>query len=187
MAVTKKSVESVGNRACGVAQRITLRDGSTLTLRPLAPDDRAKILALLKRCSPETLRNRFLQPVKMLPEKLFTRLMNVDGVHHVALVVTRGEGDEEEIVAVGRYHVAPAAAAETAEVSFLVEDAWQRRGIGPALLASLAELARQNGITRFCAETLSDNHAMLSVFLKSGYQVAARTSLGVTHVEFSIA
>jgi GNAT superfamily N-acetyltransferase len=103
----------------------------------------------------------------------------------VALVVTRGEGSDEQIVAVGRYFALDDRP-EVAEVSFLVEDSMQRRGIGTVLLDTLAEIACEHGITRFAADVLADNHTMLSVFRKAGYALTANTSFGVTHLEFPI-
>lgn len=157
-----------------------------LRLRFLREGDRGGLQELISRCSAESIRFRFLHAIKTLSDGMFDQLMNVDGARHVALVVTMGEGGEERIVAVGRYHGLKSRA-EVAEVSFLVEDAMQRRGIGTQLLDALAELARRNDITRFAADVLADNRVMLSVFRKAGYALSSSTSYGLTHLEFSIA
>jgi predicted CoA-binding protein/GNAT superfamily N-acetyltransferase len=110
--------------------------------------------------------------------KLSTCVTHVD-VHRtrvVTLVVIHGAGANEHIIAVGQYH-ALEGRTDVAEVSFLVEDAMQRRGIGTLLLDLLAEIARERGVNRFSADVLADNHVMLSVF---------RVSYGVTHLEFPI-
>ncbi|HEY8458734.1 MAG TPA: bifunctional GNAT family N-acetyltransferase/acetate--CoA ligase family protein [Blastocatellia bacterium] len=163
-----------------------MRDGAALRVRSMRRDDRQALKDLFARCSPESIRFRFLHQVKELTDDMLDRLLDIDGSLHVALVVTQGEGREERIVAVGRYQ-AEAARPEVAEVSFLVEDAMQRRGIGTLLLDTLAELARERGITRFSADVLADNRQMLSVFRKAGYALSARTSYGVTKLEFPIA
>jgi acetyl coenzyme A synthetase (ADP forming)-like protein len=163
-----------------------LRDGALLRVRGLKSEDRDKLRALFDRCSPETLRFRFLYTIKSLSEDLLNRLVEVDGAENLALVVTMGEHDHERIVGVGRYQTIENRP-QVAEVSFLIEDAMQRRGIGTHLLDALAELARQHGITRFAADVLTDNRVMLSVFRKAGYGLAGSTSYGVTHLEFPIA
>ncbi len=117
---------------------------------------------------------------------MLDRLTDTDSSRHVALVVTQGEGRDERIVSVGRYQVR-AERPDVAEVSFLVEDAMQRRGIGTLLLDALAELARERGVRRFSADVLADNRQMLSVFRKAGYALSAATSYGVTQLEFPIA
>lgn len=163
-----------------------LRDGALLRVRALRPNDRDKLRALYDRCSPETLRYRFLYSIKTLSDSMLDRLINVDGAQNLALVITVGENQDERIVAVGRYQTIEDRP-DAAEVSFLVEDAMQRRGIGTQLLDTLAELARAHGLTRFAADVLTDNRVMLSVFRKAGYGLSGSTSYGVTHLEFPIA
>ena len=97
-----------------------------------------------------------------------------------------GAGADERIIAVGQYY-ALEDRPDVAEVSFLVEDAMQRRGIGTLLLDLLAEIAREHGVNRFSADVLADNHVMLSVFRKAGYALSSAVSYGVTHLEFPIA
>jgi acetyl coenzyme A synthetase (ADP forming)-like protein len=165
---------------------LLLRDGAALRVRSMRPNDRQALKDLFARCSPESIRFRFLHQVKELTEDMLDRLTDIDGSSHVALVVTQGEGSGERIVAVGRYQARPEKP-DVAEVSFLVEDAMQRRGIGTLLLDTLAELARERGVTRFSADVLADNRQMLSVFRKAGYALSATTSYGVTQLEFPIA
>ncbi|MBO0726073.1 MAG: GNAT family N-acetyltransferase [Blastocatellia bacterium] len=165
---------------------LLLRDGAALRVRSMRQDDRQALKDLFARCSPVSIRFRFLHQVKELTEDMLDRLIDIDGSRHVALVVTQGDGRDERIVAVGRYQ-AQDERPEVAEVSFLVEDAMQRRGIGTLLLDTLAELARERGFTRFSADVLADNRQMLSVFRKAGYALSATTSYGVTQLEFPIA
>jgi acetyl coenzyme A synthetase (ADP forming)-like protein len=177
---------SLDQPALNFSRDLLLRDGALLRMRALRPTDRAGLKALFDRCSPETIRYRFLYSLKVLTDEMLDRLVNLDGARNLALVVTMGEGEHEQIVAVGRYQSLDERP-EVAEVSFLVEDALQRRGIGTQLLDALAELARAHGITRFSADVLTDNRTMLSVFRKAGYALAGATSYGVTHLEFPIA
>jgi acetyl coenzyme A synthetase (ADP forming)-like protein len=164
---------------------VLLRDGPMLRMRALRPGDREALVALFKRCSPETIRYRFLRMITELTEPMLDTLFAVDGARNVALVVIQGEGAKEKIVGVGRYFALDDRP-EVAEVAFLVEDAMQRRGIGTVLLDALAEIAREHDIRRFAADVLADNRVMLSVFRKAGYALTSNISYGVTHLEFSI-
>jgi acetyl coenzyme A synthetase (ADP forming)-like protein len=168
-----------------LSRDVLLRDGALLRMRALLQTDREGLIALFNRCSPESRRYRFLRMITSLPDSLIDVLVNADGVRHTALVVTQGAGDDEKIVAVGRYFVLDDRP-NVAEVSFLVEDALQRRGIGTILLDALAEIARAQGVTRFSADVLADNRLMLSVFRKAGYALTSNISYGVTHLEFPI-
>jgi len=54
------------------------------------------------------------------------------------------------------------------------------------LLEHLAAAARERGITRFVAETLADNRAMLSVFQDAGFDETTRFVEGIDMVELTI-
>ena len=131
-------------------------------MRPLRQTDREGLVALFNRCSPETIRYRFLRMVTSLPDSQLDQLSQADGQSHVALVITQGENSDEKIVAVGRYFVLEKHPT-VAEVSFLVEDAMQRKGIGSILLDALAEIAREHGIKRFAADVLDATAAVADV------------------------
>ncbi len=177
-------IESAGSLQ-NFSMDVLLRDGSVLRMRALQQSDREPLIALFNRCSPETIRYRFLRMITSLPDSLVDKLVEVDGQNHVALVVTQGEGPDEKILAVGRYF-AEEARPQVAEVSFMIEDAMQRRGLGTILLDTLADIARSHNITRFSADVLADNRQMLSVFRKAGYGLSSNISYGVTHLEFPI-
>jgi len=50
-----------------------------------------------------------------------------------------------------------------AEAAVTVVDHMQRRGLGKLLVSALAQAARERGITRFRAEVLRTNEAMLAL------------------------
>lgn len=164
-----------------LARRVSLRNGTVLQVRMLHSDEQEGVKALLARCSPESLRYRFLHPIKSLSDSDLHHLTDTDGNCRVTLAVLQ----EERIVALGQYQVL-GDRPTVAEVSFLVEDAMQRQGIGTVLLQLLVELARQHGISCFSADVLADNHLMLAVFRQAGYALHAATSYGVTHLEFPL-
>src|SRR5690606_29824281 len=69
---------------------------------------------------------------------------------------------------------------------FQVDDHHQGRGIATLLLEHLAALARNNGITRFTAQTLGENRGMLAVFAKAGWPVHRKFDSGVVDVDFPL-
>jgi acetyl coenzyme A synthetase (ADP forming)-like protein len=73
--------------------------------------------------------------------------------------------------------------ANRAEVAFVVADAWQGRGISTVLLAHLAEVAEQHGISTFVADVLPQNHRMIDVFRESGFPAEVRSSPDYLEVE----
>ncbi|MGK5675445.1 bifunctional acetate--CoA ligase family protein/GNAT family N-acetyltransferase [Micromonospora sp. URMC 106] len=161
---------------------VLLSDGSTVQLRPIRPSDGPGIVAMHSRFSERTRYLRYFSPYPRIPERDLHRFVNVDHRDREAFVVLVGD----RIVAVGRYErLGPEA--PDAEVAFVVEDAYQGRGIGSVLLEHLADAAGRSGIATFVAEVLPANGAMLRVFSDFGYQVQRQFADGVVHLTFPIA
>ncbi|WP_080671619.1 bifunctional GNAT family N-acetyltransferase/acetate--CoA ligase family protein [Salinispora cortesiana] len=161
---------------------VLLSDGTTVQLRPIRPTDAPGIVAMHSRFSERTRYLRYFSPYPRIPERDLRRFVNVDHHDREAFVVLASG----QIVAVGRYERLGPAATE-AEVAFVVEDAYQGRGIGSVLLEHLADAARRVGIPTFVAEVLPANNAMLRVFADFGYQVRRQFADGVVHLSFPIA
>ncbi|MGC4805502.1 GNAT family N-acetyltransferase [Micromonospora sp. DT233] len=161
---------------------VLLSDGTTVALRPIRPEDAPQIVAMHSRFSERTRYLRYFSPYPRIPERDLRRFVVVDHRDREAFVVLAAG----RIVAVGRYERLGPEAPE-AEVAFVVEDAYQGRGIGSVLLEHLADAARRVGIVHFVAEVLPANGAMLRVFADFGYQVQRQYADGVVHLSFPIA
>lgn len=161
---------------------VLLSDGTTVQLRPICPADGPGIVAMHSRFSERTRYLRYFSPYPRIPDRDLQRFVNVDHRDREAFVVLVGD----RIVAVGRYERLGPQAPE-AEVAFVVEDAYQGRGIGSVLLEHLADTAGRNDIANFVAEVLPANGAMLRVFSDFGYQVQRQFADGVVHLTFPIA
>ncbi|MFG1778290.1 GNAT family N-acetyltransferase [Micromonospora sp. NPDC049051] len=161
---------------------VLLSDGTTVQLRPIRPSDGPGIVAMHSRFSERTRYLRYFSPYPRIPDRDLQRFVNVDHRDREAFVVLVGD----RIVAVGRYERLGPQAPE-AEVAFVVEDAYQGRGIGSVLLEHLADAAGRNDIANFVAEVLPANGAMLRVFSDFGYQVQRQFADGVVHLTFPIA
>jgi len=161
-----------------------LRDGGSIHIRALRPDDRARLAEHFARLSPQSVYFRFFGAKKRLTDAELDELTRLDFAHAAALVATLGQGDAERIIGVGRWKVA---APGRAEVAFAVLDEHQGRGIGTLLLEHLAALARERGITEFEADVLGENNRMLEVFAHSGFSVRRVLEGGIIHVSFPTA
>lgn len=153
---------------------VIVRSGSTLSMRPIRPDDADKLVEFHRRLSSSSIYRRYFSEHPTLSSGEVRHLTTVDYVERMALVIE----DEGELVAVGRYDRYPNTS--EAEVAFIVRDDYQRSGLGSHLLDALAAVAWDRGITAFTAETQVSNGDMLSVFLRSGFPVT--TSLGAAEV-----
>jgi acetate---CoA ligase (ADP-forming) len=165
------------------AATATLRDGGSIFIRDLRPDDKARLLAHFQGLGVQSRYFRFLGIKKSLSESELRAFTELDFVGRAALVATLRDRDDERIIGVARYAVAPDAR-ERAEVGFAVLDEHQGRGIGTVLLEHLATVARANGITEFEADVLGENNRMLRVFADSGFTVTRSLAGGIFHVSF---
>jgi acetyltransferase len=164
---------------------VILRDGSTLHLRPIQLEDEERMLALFYRLSRHTVYLRFHGVINQMSREQVKRFCTVDYNNSFALVATLGEDAEEKIIAVGRYHRLPKQ--DSAEIAFVVEDAYQGKGIGTQLLERLAEIAREKGILKFEAEVLAENQQMMKVLEDMGFRMDQELEYGVYRVVQDIA
>lgn len=164
-----------------------LRDGGSIHIRAIRPEDRERLLRHFRKLSPTSVYFRFLGAKKDLTAEELARFTEVDFVRHVALAATLGIGEAEEFIGVGRYIVTDPNHPERAEVAFAVLDEHQGRGIGTVLLEHLARIARMSGVVEFEADTLGGNRKMLEVFARSGFEVKRTVSEGLVHVTFPTA
>lgn len=157
---------------------------------PFHPDQLPAVLAMLGRCSRETLFMRFHGAT--------------DGRSHALDLARRSDhrslGAWNGPDCVG---VATLAQGEGSnDLGVVVEDSWQRRGIGTALLRALTEFAGASGTTALHAEVLAENRWVLAILARIGvldttarwgvYSVTVRvmppprrTELGRQHVDHS--
>ena len=162
------------------ADEATLRDGSVVSLVPMAPADAERLVRFHSGLSPETVYRRFFSfHPELSPDELY-RFTHVDHRDREAIVASDGT----EIVAVARFDRAPDPA--VAEVAFVVADPWQGRGLGSLLFQRLADRARAVGVRRFVADTLPENARMLAVFHHAGVPVSSSHTDGVVHLTLDL-
>lgn len=156
-----------------------LRNGRTVEIRGLKPEDRDGLLAAVDRTSGQSLYRRFFSFKRGFTDKEIDFYVNVDFVSHVALAALLQEDGQPVIVGGARYIVAQHG---KAEMAFAVADAHQGQGIGAALMRHLVAIARQNGLKELLADVLPENAAMLKVFETSGLRIRTRRQPDVIHV-----
>ncbi|HSB37710.1 MAG TPA: GNAT family N-acetyltransferase [Gaiellaceae bacterium] len=170
-----RSAEQQANGAVDVI----LKDGGTLRLRPPVAADADAVLAFLEGLSERSLYLRF-HGIRQVDRSLAESLLDPDWVERGALVAWLGER------AVGIANYVRLRNPSVAEAAFVVADEEQGRGIGTRLLEQLAARAAETGVTRFVAEVMAENQAMLSVFTGAGFDVVRDLEHGEVEVSFPI-
>jgi RimJ/RimL family protein N-acetyltransferase len=160
-----------------------LRDGTRVEIRPIRPEDRDELAAGLRRLSPESRYRRFLSVTDELSDAELDYLTMVDHHDHEALGVL--DPETQEGIGVARFVRSPDDP-EVAEFAIAVADDWQGRGVGTALLNELSERAREEGVRRFSAIVLSDNHRMLDMIAELGVVHVKDHQAGAIEVEVAL-
>lgn len=152
-----------------------LRDGTSIVLRDVVPDDRTELTALFGRMSSLSRHHRYFGALAEPDLRWLDRMTDSD----IAVVAV----DAERIVGLGRcVTIAP----QIAELAFEVGDKDQHRGIGTLLLEYMARIARTRDISAFRADVEADNKDMLEVFENSGFVLRANADRDGYHVVFPI-
>lgn len=155
-----------------------LRDGSTVHLRPVRPDDEAALRGFFAGLDPTSQAFRFFSGAIDL-DGVARMMAGVDYRMHYGLIASRGA--EGRPVGHGVYITMGEG---RAEVAFAIADELQGHGLGTILLAHLAAAAGDNGIETFYAEVLPQNHRMIEMFRESGFPVEIDSGPEGLKVEF---
>ncbi len=146
---------------------VSLRDGTRICLRPIAPTDKQNISDGLARLSPESRYRRFMAAMDHLSDERLSYLTEIDYDNHFAWAAFALEEVGEPGIAVARYVRIPKHA-HIAEPAVAVIDDYQGRGLGTLLLALLSTTAAEHGITTFRASLLNDNQPMREMLKNAG-------------------
>ena len=148
---------------------LTLAEGSDITVRRADPRDLEAARAMHDRCSAHTLRLRYHGPVGDA-DRYLNHLLSPRFGRTLAVQTASGR-----IVGLGHLLWD----GDETEVALLVEDAWQRRGVGAELLGRLVALAREAGCASVYAVTQASNTGMVAAMRGLGlpldYQVEEGT------------
>jgi GNAT superfamily N-acetyltransferase len=165
-----------------------LRDGRSIRVRALRPDDKGRLLALFRRQSPESIHYRFFGAKSTLNAAELRYFTELDFQNHVGLAAVRGSAAEEEFLGVARYIRCDdgVTGGPRAEFAVAVADAEQGRGVGTLLLEHLARIAQRSGIAAFEADVLGDNRKMFDLLHAAGFLVSAAGTGSVVHVSLPL-
>jgi GNAT superfamily N-acetyltransferase len=143
--------------------------------RVASPTDRRAVRAFLERLSPNTIRARYMTAWTTLSaaaaERESRRLLDRDPDRHVVLLVSDGT----EVRGIGEFVIEEPG---RAELALVVEDAFQRRGIGRQLFRRLEELASRRGIKTFTADVAGSNLPAQNLLHRAGRPIHGQFDAG---------
>jgi GNAT superfamily N-acetyltransferase len=165
---------------------VLLGNGSEVELRLVGGSDGPLVAALHARCTPNTRRSAFLSPTPTLPPHELTTLLagrsgaglgvlalTTDGGHAVGIATLDPDGTDS--------------AESGASLSVLVEDAWQTRGVGTALIRRAVELAGERELAELSASAHPGNLRITRLLRRAGLRPTAALVDGLLRVRVNLA
>ena len=167
-------------------ETLKLRSGESITIRPIRPDDAARLQASFAQMSTQTIYDRFMGYKKALPDPEARYLASLDYDCHMALVATKtDERGEETIIGVARYFVLDNEPS-CAEFAIVINDAYQRKGLGTHLMMRLMEYAQAHGIDTFLGFAHGENYRLLRFIQRTGLPTEHKLKDGLWEIRVQL-
>ena len=126
----------------------TLKNGQTISFRPLLPSDEFAYRNFFYSLQEETIYFRFFYKMKLFSHEVVQKQWaSVDYRKNMSLVGLVQKGGHKEIMAIGSY----ADYGDRAEVAFVVREDFQKMGVASHFLVKLEAIAKQNDYKGFSA------------------------------------
>lgn len=139
--------------------------GQQLLVRPIRPEDGARLAAFYAECPAGDLRLRFFLARREVPRSELARYCQIDYEREMTFVAL------EDGRIVGEVRAVCDPDNEQAEFAIQVASGWQHRGLGHRLLAKLLAYQRARGTGEVVGLCLHDNAAMIELARGSGFTV----------------
>jgi acetyltransferase len=168
--------------------QMTTKEGMHLNIRPIRPEDEPLMVKFHEHLSDRSVYLRYFQPMQLsqrTTHERLTRICFIDYDRELALVAERTEPgtNQSEILAVAR--LSRMHGTDTAELTFIIKDEFQHKGIGSELLRRVVEVARQEKLSKLVANMLHENQEMQSLCRKQGFEISTASEKYV-HAELKL-
>ena len=149
-------------------REISLRDGSSVTLRSLIPQDRAEVGEFFERVPEED--RAFLKEDLINRYEVEVWLDQIDIDRETVLVAFAGKRIVGTAVLERQRH---GWSRHVGEIRIVADPTFRRRGLGHALANAIIDLAQQTGLEKLLAEMVSDRPEPIRVFKRLGFKTEA--------------
>jgi len=166
-------------------EQVTLKNGSSILLRPILPEDEPKHKSFISKVSVDDLYRRFFSDVGELNHEALANLTQIDYDREMAFVATRQitlENGEEEEVIIGVTRALSDPENEEAEFAILVRSDLKGVGLGRILMNKIISYCKQRGLQRISGMTMPSNRGMIMLAQKVGFEIDIQMEDGVVEM-----
>lgn len=147
-----------------------LRDGRTVILRPIKPEDEPLWLAMFHNFSQESLHFRLFQTIiEPVAHEFSARYCNIDYDRELAIVAEMEDNGQRKMLGVVRLNIDPSE--NSGEISFIVADPWQGLGLGSKMVDYAIEICKDKKLETINAIMLQDNFRAIKLFREMGFSI----------------
>jgi acetyltransferase len=146
-----------------------MRDGRTVLLRPIKPEDEPMWLEMFKNFSDESVRYRFFNIIKDTPHEVRVRYSNIDYDREIGIVTELEEKGRRQILGVVRLIIE--SDGKNGEIAFIVADPWQGLGLGTKMVDYMIEICKDKGLETVYAFMLPDNYRAIRLLKRMGFTI----------------
>jgi acetyltransferase len=151
-----------------------LKNGEEVTIRPIRPEDEPTMVRFHETLSEESVYFRYFNSMSLntrIAHERLSRICFIDYDREMALVAEyrSPKAKANDILGVGR--LSRLHGNDDAEFAVVVNDKYQRQGLGSELLGLLIQIGRTEHINRLVADILPENTGMRRVCEKLNFTV----------------
>jgi acetyltransferase len=141
-------------------------NGRHFNVRPVRPDDEARLRRFFAAVTADDLRQRYFSPMKSVSPAFIARLTQIDYARVIVLLAV-DVGDE--VVGIAQVHADPEL--EEGEYAILLRSDLKGQGLGWALMQRLIEVSKRIGLKQMTGQVLRDNTSMLAMCRQLGFAI----------------
>lgn len=147
----------------------TLKDGRSILIRPIRPEDEPGIVEFHKELSENSIRQRYFDFVSLDQRVAHERLLRIcatDFDNEIALCAETTDGIIAGVVRMTRVH-----GTKESDLKLVIRDDFQRTGIGHALIETCLQVAKAEKLESVKATLLNENSGMLALAKSFGFEI----------------
>ena len=148
-----------------VVRHLKLRDGSTVVLRPLKPEDAALYPDYMREVQPEDFRLRHFAAMREISPELIDQLVHYDPNHAMASIAI--EEATGRMLGVVRLHNDPGD--QNAEFAIILRSRLKGHGLGWLMMKHMIAFAKDKGLKVVHGQVLAENSTMLQMCGELGF------------------
>jgi acetyltransferase len=161
-----------------------LKDGTSVLLRPIKPEDEGMMIELFNTFSKNTVLFRFFHLLKSMSHEQIVRYTQIDYDREMAIVAAEETQGKDRIIGVGRLTYYPNL--ETSEFSIVVGDPWQGKGLGKKLLEMCISIAKEKGGKVLWGDIMTENETMIRLCKELGFGIIWNHKEGIARATMEL-